>query len=301
MPLDAATQKTVDKLLSNNASADHPEIKDALAQMEVELKEKLGTSHLLYKDHQQLRRFLVARKLKLDETMEMINNHMEWRARMLPVTLTEEVKAELKKGKMEVYGTDIQGRPLLIVHSGRFDPKERDLDTAIAACVYLIEKTIAENENQTQCSIMCTRHVHGHHTRFLFSRSPLTRLLACFFASADDRDGFSFKKNWDFDFLKTIAKTLSDNYPERLAGVYVHPSSSILAWLWSLIKNFFDGRTRAKVKFITSDKELLACVPAEFVAQSQGGTSTHTFDPSIYDVLKVEAVVVVDGKPVEIS
>ena len=99
MPLDAATQKTVDKLLSNNASADHPEIKDALAQMEVQLKEKLGTSHLLYKDHQQLRRFLVARKLKLDETMEMINNHMEWRARMLPVTLTEEVKAELKRAR----------------------------------------------------------------------------------------------------------------------------------------------------------------------------------------------------------
>ena len=72
MPLDAATQKTVDKLLSNNASADHPEIKDALAQMEVELKEKLGTSHLLYKDHQQLRRFLVARKLKLDETKESL-------------------------------------------------------------------------------------------------------------------------------------------------------------------------------------------------------------------------------------
>ena len=168
------------------------------------------------------------------------------------------VKAELKKGKMEVYGTDIQGRPL---HRPFWPLRSKGARprAAIAACVYLIEKTIAENENQTQCSIMCTRHVHGHHTRFLFSRSPLTRLLACLLASADDRDGFSFKKNWDFDFLKTIAKTLSDNYPERLAGVYVHPSSSILAWLWSLIKNFFDGRTRAKVKFITSDKD---CSPA---------------------------------------
>ena len=44
-------------------------------------------------------------------------------------------------------------------------------------------------------------------------------------------------------------------------------------------------RAGQKVKIITSDKELLALIPPEYVPTTSGGTSTHTFDPALYDAL----------------
>lgn len=97
-------------------------------------------------------------------------------------------------------------------------------------------------------------------------------------------------KNWDFDFLKHVAGVLSSNYPERLAGAYVYPATMVLAGLWGLVKNFFEARTRSKIRFITSNAELMTLIPPEYVPTSVGGTSTHAFDPSTYDPLleKVE-------------
>jgi hypothetical protein len=254
MPLSAERQTAVERVLKKGESA--ASIEADIAQMEEELKQSLGPDHALYAQSFGLRRFLVARKLRLEETLKMIAAHMEWRSQQLPVQVTDALIAELKKGKVERLGNDTQGRPLVIVHSGRFDPKERDLGVAIAAVIYNIEKAIVDLPAGVQ-------------------------QMSVFY----DRQDFSFRKNWDYDFIKAIAGLLSDNYPERLGAAYIYPATAILAGLWALVKNFFDQRTREKITIITSNEELLRRVPAEFVPVTSGGTSTHIFDPSQYDGL----------------
>merc|ERR1711933_455152 len=121
----------------------------------------------------------------------MLDKHVAWRAENLPVRLTPEIRAELMKGKFYVLpeAKDVNGYPVVVVRSGLFDPKERDLDTCIRAFIYLLEQSLSELDEAGKFSIMY------------------------------DREGFSVRKNFDFDLLKAWAAIASDNYPERLASV----------------------------------------------------------------------------------
>jgi len=255
MPIDIARVKIVERHLANNGDADDPSIVADLAIVESELVASLGPGHLLVENRDQLRRFIVARNGDTAAASEMIEAHMRWRAAALPVRLTAAVIAELKKGKIETYGKDINGNPLITVRSSRFDPKERDIDTATAAAIYLIECALANQPKDVKATVFY------------------------------DRQDFSFRKNWDLEFIKAIIGTLSNNYPERLHAVYVYPASAILGGLFAIVKPFLNPRSRAKVRIVTSDKELLTLLPAEFVPVSAGGTCQHVFDPAVYDSL----------------
>ena len=176
MPLDAERAKVVERLLANNGSAEDPEIADDLKLVEREVADELGSAHPIARDPDALRRFVVARKLCQPKVIEMIEEHMKWRAATLPVPVTDALVAELKKGKLESFGHDTQGRPVIMIRSGKFDPKERDLETAVASVVYMIEKTIAA--------------------------SPKTQITIFY-----DRTNFSLRKNWDYEFIKSVGES----------------------------------------------------------------------------------------------
>jgi hypothetical protein len=257
MPLSKARAKVVEGLLSNNGSADDPDIAEDIKLVEREVADELGSAHPIVQDKAALRRFVVARKLCNAEVITMIEEHMKWRAASVPVPITEALVAELKKGKIELFGQDTQGRQVVMIRSGKFDPKERDLDTAVASVVYMIEKALAAQPNSQ-------------------------------FTVFYDRTNFLLRKNWDYEFIKAVAGVVSNNYTERLAGAYLYPASGVLNMLWNLVKFFFEPRTRSKVQLITSDTLLLTLIPAKFVPVTSGGFFIYEFDPSIYDALKTE-------------
>lgn len=257
MPLPPERAAKVERLIKDNAGPS--ELAADLDIVEADLRAVLNKEHPYWSDSVLLRKFLIARKLRVDETLQMLDAHAAWRQANIPVRITDPLIEELKKGKAEHYGTDAEGRPLIIVRSGRFDPKVRDLKVALAAVIYQVEKAIA--------------WAGSSHTKFTI-----------FY----DRNGFSLRQNWDFEYIKAVVTMLSDNYPERLSGIYLYPSGHVLAGLVSLVKPFIDVRTRSKIHMITSDRLLLQLVPSEFVPVTSGGTSTHVFDPSIYDDLKAE-------------
>ena len=116
---------------------------EVLASAEAELKARLGAEHPMHGDSHALQRFLIARKLDIDETSTMIEAHVAWRAATLPVPRTPALVQELRKGKWFVRGHDRAGRPLFMIKSGKFDPKERDLQTALASVVMLLEETLS--------------------------------------------------------------------------------------------------------------------------------------------------------------
>merc|ERR1719401_601205 len=158
----------------------------------------------------------------------MLDKHVAWRKENLPVELTPAILEELKKGKFYILpgAKDVNGHPVVVVRSGLFDPKERDLDTCIKAFLYILEKSLSDVGESGKFSIMY------------------------------DRDGFSVRNNFDFDLLKAWAGVASDNYPERLASVALYPSGAVLAGLWKMVSVFFDPRTRAKIKMVQSEDEL---------------------------------------------
>jgi len=225
-------------------------------QFSAMLKER-GVGAALVEDSATLRRFLVARQLNLDAAFTMIEAHSKWREQNLPITLTPALRAELRKGKSYLRGNDAKGRPLFIIRSGRFDPKVRDLETAMKATVHTVEAAVAalpaEGSGPQQFAVMY------------------------------DRTGFSLRENFDKDLILGCIQTLSNNYPERMGAVYLYPCGMVLSGLYRMISPFLDARMRAKVKMVTSDKELCSLVPPEYVPTWYGGQDTFEFDPSIYD------------------
>jgi len=214
------------------------------------LRASLPADHGFRENEGALRRFLVARKLNVDKARQMLEKHMAWREQNLPVVPTPEVLAELRKGKFYILpgAKDVGGHPVVVVRSGLFDPKERDLDTCIRAFLYVLEKGLGDLGENGKFSIMY------------------------------DREGFSVGKNFDFDLLKAWAEIASDNYPERLSSVALYPSGAILAGLWKAVSVFFDPRTRAKIKMVQNQDELATIIPREALPPRYGGTSTYEFD-----------------------
>lgn len=191
------------------------------------------SSSLDLDDRSMLRRFLVARHLQVDKAVEMICDHAAWRKATLPVQLTEQMVVELKKEKMFVRGTDLQGRPLVTIRSAAFDPKTRDLSAALLSCVHQLEAAIA--------NMPCDQ------TRF---------------ALLYDRTGFRIK-NLDIDLLREGIKLLSSNYPERLGAVYVYPAGAIASTVFKVVTVFMDPRTAAKVEMVRSPARLAEVIALE--------------------------------------
>lgn len=223
----------------------------AVAAAAEELDGRLPAGHPFGGNRGALQRFVVARKLDVDAALEMLDKHVAWRRENLPVELTPAIREELKKGKYYILpdAKDVNGYPVVVIRSGLFDPKERDLDTCIKALIYLLEQSLGDLDESGKFSVMY------------------------------DRDGFSARNNFDYDLLKTWAGIASANYPERLASVAVYPSGAVLAGLWKMVSVFFEPRTRAKIKMVQLEEELTTVIPKEALPPRYGGTSTYEFDP----------------------
>ena len=223
------------------SGVDMTELSKAVEEWSASLPEDLSEFRT---DHSVLERFLVARQLDKEQAAEMLRAHKAWRAATLPVELTAEVKAEIRKGKYFMSGKDREGRPLFVVRSGLFDPKERDLDTSVKGLVYSLEYALS------------------------LSGDPAQKFVILY-----DRTGFSIGKNLDRDFLKAAGAVLSDNYPERLANAYIYPCGLVLNGIWNIVKWFLDPRTRAKFEMVTSNQALLDLFDRDQLPDTLGGTA----------------------------
>ena len=99
------SEKQISALLNSGDSASPVQLDEALAVAQIELKEALETRPVVKKldlsDSDMLRRFLIARKLNVESTAAMLEAHVAWRERTLPIQLSE-VRDEVRKGKAYV-------------------------------------------------------------------------------------------------------------------------------------------------------------------------------------------------------
>ena len=254
----ALTEKQIQTILNSGDEEGSLPLQEALAAAEVELKAALetdGYSHgqLDLSDSAMLRRFLIARKLQIPATVAMLEAHAKWAEQTYPIELPE-VLGEIRKGKAYSHGVDAQGNPLVFVCSRNFDPRTRDLATAVRATVYMVDEAVRlSSKTGGQISIFY------------------------------DRSDFSASKNLDLALIKAVVTTLSENYPERLAALYLYPAGSMASMVFRLVSPLLDPRQRSKVHLLTSEALLRQSVPDAYVPVRYGGTSTFVFDPKVYE------------------
>ena len=263
----ALTEKQIHSILNSGAEASSPQLQEALAAAEVELKaalevgstsaleeKALVTARLDLNDSAMLRRFLVARKLQIPATVAMLEAHAAWLEQTYPIALSEvveihksqpatptlalartlnvsrlnrdQVVEEIRKGKAYSHGVDARGNPLVFVCSRNFDPRTRDLATALRATIYMVDEALRlASEKGGQ--------------------------IAIFY----DRTDFSASKNLDLALIKAVVSALSANYPERLAAVYMYPAGGLASMVLRMVSPLMDPRTVSKVHLPTSETD----------------------------------------------
>jgi len=186
-------------------------------------------------------------RLSLLPRPSLLQKHLEWRKKNLPIYY-EEVYEELKKGKWFRRGFTRNGNPVVVVTARKFDPQQRDLRTALRSIIFIIEECIAEMQ------------------------PGITQALVVY-----DRRDYT-RENTDMEFVKTLARELSDNYPETLLTCLIYPTGFLFRAIWAICKWFFDPKTRDKItpaadlapfKNFCDDDQLLTCF---------GGKDDFVFD-----------------------
>jgi hypothetical protein len=194
-------------------------------------------------------RFCIARQWDEEKIVEMIDNHIVWRAATFPIKI-EDVREELLKGKFFACGKDKAGRPIIIIRAKFFDPKTRDLDKSLKASIFLLEHVIKKMDAKSDGK----------------------------FLMIYDRTDFNMRKNLDLDLTKAIAGTLGANYPERLYKSAISPAGGVFRSIWKVAKLFFDERTRAKVCPMKNFSQLKAFIDDDNLLVAYGGTLDYKFD-----------------------
>jgi hypothetical protein len=90
-----------------------------------------------------------------------------------------------------------------------------------------------------------------------------------------------------FTFIKGMATTDSDHYPERLGTVVVINAPSVLAIAWRVVQGFLDPVTKQKIKIFSSNRQEWEPVLQQFIDRDQiplqyGGTAP---DPTAEEAL----------------
>jgi hypothetical protein len=167
-------------------------------------------------DDDTIARYLIARNDDLDLASELLNKSQKWRSVHFPI-LKQDCMGELSKAKMYTHGVDKEGRPLLIIHGIRHDPRDRDIETLAKAALWTMEQVIKRlPEDKSKYTILIDRTDCG---------------LA----------------NQDIEFTRHFSKLFQDQHPERLNRAIVYPSGVLFWSLWNVLKWFLDPVTRGKV------------------------------------------------------
>jgi hypothetical protein len=214
-------------------------------------------------------RFLRARKFNVTQSMEMIRNDVKWREEanineLYSVTANDVLQCDLslvyKYFPTWVQGFDKQNRPIAWRGFGRFE-------------IWNVLKLTTMEK---------LLHFHAWETeqmlRIMDEKTKETGHNVETFTVVVDAAGWGVRLATSdaFAFIKGMAATDSDHYPERLGMVIVINAPSMLSWAWRIIQAFLDDVTKAKVRIMGCDPAewqpvLFSLIDREQIPQQYGG------------------------------
>ncbi|GAM21152.1 hypothetical protein SAMD00019534_043270, partial [Acytostelium subglobosum LB1] len=201
-------------------------------------------------DDSMILRFLRARKWKLEDSYNMLQEALSFRASFqdkgVDFITESSVENELKCGKSFFHGSDKEGRPICIVRTRKHDSSQRDLDEAQRYIVYVMEtgKELLPEGIET-----CT---------LIFDMSSFST------------------KNMDYPLCKFMVEMFQKYYPESLSKCFILNAPWMFMGIWSIIKHWLDPYTVSKINFVKS-KQLLEYIHPEQLLTSYGGASDFKY------------------------
>jgi len=208
-------------------------------------------------------RYLRARSWNLEKSELLLRESLKWRKEFEPEKITEQdVKGVLSLGTVYHNGFDRQGRPVLYMKPGAYNPYSAD--ERVRFLVYVMEQTINEMD-PTGVEKMC----------WILDFSEYGQ-------RAKSPDSLSVAKN--------AANILQNHYPERLGAVFFLNAPWYLSVLYSLLSLLLTSETKKKIHWLSGDKVGLFKGLSEFIdeenlEQKYGGKK----EPPSIQILEVES------------
>ena len=220
-------------------------------------------------DDQYLHRFVRARKYHLAEVLLMVRNHVEWFKQFRVQELAEFEFTEIDKFRTVYphgyHGTDKMGRPLYIERYSKMNAE------------YLYK--ISTLERVSRYWVQGYEHLLFH--RFPSTAGngrPATQTCVILDLQGVRLSTFDSKAR---EFLRTVSKISSDNYPETLGVMFIVNVPSFFSIVYSVAKPLIPPETKKKIHVITSrhvKDELLKYIDSDQLPQFLGGSCVC--DPS---------------------
>ncbi|RZC10098.1 Phosphatidylinositol/phosphatidylcholine transfer protein SFH13 [Glycine soja] len=247
------------------------DVRDAREETAVhELRQKLverGSLPPRHDDYHTLLRFLKARDLNIEKTVQMWEEMLTWRKEYGTDTILEdfefgELEEVLQYYPQGYHGVDKEGRPVYIERLGKAHPSRlmhaTTIDRYLKYHVQEFERTL--QEKFPACSIAAKRRI-----------SSTTTIL--------DVQGLGMKNfsRTAANLLSAVTKIDSSYYPETLHHMYVvNAGSGFKKMLWPAAQKFLDSKTIAKIQILDSKSlyKLLEVIDSSQLPDFLGGSCT---------------------------
>ncbi|KAG0056056.1 hypothetical protein BGZ83_006493 [Gryganskiella cystojenkinii] len=203
-------------------------------------------------------RFLRARKWHVGNALQMLLKAFKWRldenvedVKVLGDNELDEkypkFKSQLEMGKFFVHGTDKLGQPVVYLNVHLHRPADQDYKTLERLTIYLME------------------------TGRLLIQPPVETVALIF-----DLSGFGLG-NMDYNLVKFLVQCFEAYYPESLGAIMVHKSPLVFWGVWKIIEPWLDPVVASKIRFTSTDQELLEFIPADHLPASFQGVGLDQF------------------------
>ncbi|KAL5548761.1 hypothetical protein UlMin_003992 [Ulmus minor] len=235
-----------------------------------ELRQRLLERDLLpprHDDYYTLLRFLKARDFKIDKTIQMWEEMLNWRKEYGTDTILEDFEFEELEEVLQYYpqgyhGVDKEGRPVYIECLGKAHPSRlmriTTIDRYLKYHVQEFEKAL--QEKFPACSIAAKRQI-------------------CSTTTVLDVQGLGVKNftRAAANLLAAMSKIDSNYYPETLHRMYiVNAGPGFKKMLWPAAQKFLDAKTIAKIQVLEPKSlcKLLELIDSSQLPHFLGGTCT---------------------------
>jgi len=206
-------------------------------------------------DDRMVLRFLRARKFDIDAAFQMILACIRFRLDFQDVGVDaitmESCKREAVAGKAYIHGTDVQGRPIVIVRPRFHDPSLTDPQESERFIVFMME----------HCRKTLPPHIEQ--VSLIFDMTGVSR------------------KNMDLKTTKYMITVLQNFYPESLGSVLIYNSTWLVMGVWKVVKPWLDQVTANKVTF-ADDKTMKNFVSENNLLVEYGGKDKYQFNADKY-------------------
>jgi hypothetical protein len=91
-----------------------------------------------------------------------------------------------------------------------------------------------------------------------------------------DLSGFGLG-NMDYTLVKFLVQCFQAYYPESLGSIMVHKSPLVFWGVWKIIEPWLDPVVASKIRFTSTDQELLEFIPAEHLPSTFQGVGLDQY------------------------